>query len=227
MERVLIVEDDENIRQLLKLTLASFNYELVDFENGQDAYDYLQNNKVDLAILDLMLPGMNGYDILKFIRSKASLKDLPVILSAKDKELDKIMGLDLGADDYLTKPFSVLELAARIRSLLRRSKKDERMIQIHGLCIDLDRRTVSIDEHPVELTFKEFELLKYLAKNEGRAVAREELINQIWGYDFIGESRTLDVHINSLRKKIGSEYAHWIQSVRQVGYRFVVGDNDA
>ena len=228
MERVLIVEDDENIRQLLKLTLASFNYELVDFENGKDAYDYLQNNKVDLAILDLMLPGMNGYDILKFIRSKAMLKDLPVIiLSAKDKELDKIMGLDLGADDYLTKPFSVLELAARIRSLLRRSKKDERLIQIQGLCIDLDKRTVTIHEEPVELTFKEFELLKYLAKNEGRAVSREELINQIWGYDFIGESRTLDVHINSLRKKMGNEYAHWIQSVRQVGYRFVAEDNNA
>lgn len=227
MERVLIVEDDENIRQLLKLTLASFNYELVDFENGKDAYDYLQNNKVDLAILDLMLPGMNGYDILKFIRSKATLKDLPVIiLSAKDKELDKIMGLDLGADDYLTKPFSVLELAARIRSLLRRSKKDERLIQIHNLCIDLDKRTVTIHEEPVELTFKEFELLKYLAKNEGRAVSREELINQIWGYDFIGESRTLDVHINSLRKKMGNEYAHWIQSVRQVGYRFVAEDNN-
>ena len=184
--------------------------------------------KVDLAILDLMLPGMNGYDILKFIRSKATLKDLPVIiLSAKDKELDKIMGLDLGADDYLTKPFSVLELAARIRSLLRRSKKDERLIQIHGLCIDLDKRTVTIHGEPVELTFKEFELLKYLAKNEGRAVSREELINQIWGYDFIGESRTLDVHINSLRKKMGNEYAHWIQSVRQVGYRFVVEDNNA
>ena len=223
MERVLIVEDDENIRQLLKLTLASFNYELVDFENGKDAYDYLQNNKVDL-----MLPGMNGYDILKFIRSKATLKDLPVIiLSAKDKELDKIMGLDLGADDYLTKPFSVLELAARIRSLLRRSKKDERLIQIHGLCIDLDKRTVTIHEEPIELTFKEFELLKYLAKNEGRAVSREELINQIWGYDFIGESRTLDVHINSLRKKMGNEYAHWIQSVRQVGYRFVAEDHNA
>ena len=127
----------------------------------------------------------------------------------------------------MTKPFSVLELAARIRSLLRRSKKDERLIQIHGLCIDLDKRIVTIHEEPVELTYKEFELLKYLAKNEGRAVSREELINQIWGYDFIGESRTLDVHINSLRKKLGNEYAHWIQSVRQVGYRLVSGDNDA
>ena len=235
MERVLIVEDDENICQLLKLTLASFNYELIDFENGKDAYDYLQDNKVDLAILDLMLPGMSGYDILKFIRSKAfRLKDderfrsiVTLIYNASDKELDKIMGLDLGADDYLTKPFSVLELAARIRSLLRRSKKDERLIQIHGLCIDLDKRIVMIHEEPVELTYKEFELLKYLAKNEGRAVSREELINQIWGYDFIGESRTLDVHINSLRKKLGNEYAHWIQSVRQVGYRLVAGDNDA
>ena len=101
------------------------------------------------------------------------------------------------------------------------------MIQIHGLCIDLDKRIVTIHEEPVELTYKEFELLKYLAKNEGRAVSREELINQIWGYDFIGESRTLDVHINSLRKKLGNEYAHWIQSVRQVGYRLVAGDNDA
>ena len=126
MERVLIVEDDENIRQLLKLTLASFNYELVDFENGKDAYDYLQDSKVDLAILDLMLPGMNGYDILKFIRSKASLKDLPVIiLSAKDKELDKIMGLDLGADDYLTKPFRIAELRARVNAHLRRETREK------------------------------------------------------------------------------------------------------
>ena len=163
MERVLIVEDDENIRQLLKLTLASFNYELIDFENGKDAYDYLQDNKVDLAILDLMLPGMNGYDILKFIRSKASLKDLPVIiLSAKDKELDKIMGLDLGADDYLTKPFSVLELAARIRSLLRRSKKDERLIQIHGLCIDLDKRIVMIHEESCSLLLSLFFMSSFL-----------------------------------------------------------------
>lgn len=228
MERILIVEDDENIRQLLKLTLASFNYDLVDFENGKDAYDYLVENKVDLAILDLMLPGMSGYDILKYIRSSALNKDLPVIiLSAKDKELDKIMGLDLGADDYLTKPFSVLELAARIRSLLRRSKQEDHVIHSNDLMIDLDQRIVQIKDQKIELTFKEFELLKYLVKNEGRALPREELINKIWGYDFIGESRTLDVHINSLRKKLGSEYAQCIQSVRQVGYRFVSGVKNA
>lgn len=228
MDRVLIVEDDENIRQLLKLTLASFNYELVDFENGIDAYNYLKEYKVNLAILDLMLPGMNGYDILKYIRQESKDKDLPVIiLSAKDKELDKIMGLDLGADDYLTKPFSVLELAARIRSLLRRSKKDEKIIRMNDLCIDLDKRTVKIHDKIIDLTYKEFELLKYLTKNEGRAIPREELINQIWGYDFIGESRTLDVHINSLRKKLGSEYSSCIQSVRQVGYRYIAGDQNA
>lgn len=226
--QILVVEDDENIRQLLKMTLENFKYDLVDFENGQDAYEYLKENKVDLAILDIMLPGMNGYDIVKYIRSSSRLKDLPVIiLSAKDKELDKIMGLDLGADDYLTKPFSVLELAARIRSLLRRSKKDEKMIQQGDIVMDLDKRTVTVAGKPVELTYKEFELLKYLATNAGRAIPREELINQIWGYDFIGESRTLDVHINSLRKKLKETNHEYIRSVRQVGYRFVAGDDNA
>lgn len=228
MPKILIVEDDENIRQLLMLTLASYQYDLVDFENGSEACDYLSKESVDLAILDLMLPGMNGYDLLKYIRSQGRIKDIPVlILSAKDKELDKIMGLDLGADDYLTKPFSVLELAARIRSLLRRSQKDQKVIEIDKLQIDLDKRRVMINGVLVDLTYKEFELLKYLAKNPGRAISREELINQVWGYDFIGESRTLDVHINSLRKKLGTEYHDCIQSVRQVGYRFVAGEADA
>lgn len=228
MPKILIVEDDENIRQLLMLTLASYQYDLVDFENGSEACEYLSKESVDLAILDLMLPGMNGYDILKYIRSQGRIKDIPVlILSAKDKELDKIMGLDLGADDYLTKPFSVLELAARIRSLLRRSQKDQKVIEIDKLQIDLDKRRVMINGVLVDLTYKEFELLKYLAKNPGRAISREELINQVWGYDFIGESRTLDVHINSLRKKLGTEYHDCIQSVRQVGYRFVAGETDA
>lgn len=228
MSQILIVEDDENIRQLLKMTLENFQYSLIDFENGQDAYDYLQDHTVDLAILDLMLPGMNGYDILQYIRSSSRLKHLPVIiLSAKDKEWDKIKGLDLGADDYLTKPFSVLELAARIRSLLRRSQTDEKNIVSGSLSIDLDKRIVNINDQVIELTFKEFELLKYLVTHAGRAIPREELIQQVWGYDFIGESRTLDVHINSLRKKLKASQHDYIRSVRQVGYRFVAEDENA
>lgn len=228
MSQILIVEDDENIRQLLKMTLENFQYSLIDFENGQDAYDYLQDHTVDLAILDLMLPGMNGYDILQYIRSSSRLKHLPVIiLSAKDKEWDKIKGLDFGADDYLTKPFSVLELAARIRSLLRRSQTDEKNIVSGSLSIDLDKRIVNINDQVIELTFKEFELLKYLVTHAGRAIPREELIQQVWGYDFIGESRTLDVHINSLRKKLKASQHDYIRSVRQVGYRFVAEDENA
>lgn len=228
MIRICIVEDDESIRQLLKLTLENFQYEIVDFDNGADAHEYLLNHKVDLAILDLMLPRMNGYEILKQMRQKKLNKETPVIiLSAKDQEVDKIMGLDLGADDYMTKPFSVLELAARIRTLLRRTKKESDTIEQGILRIDVDQRIVHVQDQVVELTFKEFELLKYLASNAGRAISREELLNQVWGYDFVGETRTLDVHINSLRKKLGLIGRNYIKSVRQLGYRFSTGDSNA
>ena len=228
MIRICIVEDDESIRQLLKLTLENFQYEIVDFDDGADAHEYLLNHKVDLAILDLMLPRMNGYEILKQMRQKKLNKETPVIiLSAKDQEVDKIMGLDLGADDYMTKPFSVLELAARIRTLLRRTKKESDTIEQGILRIDVDQRIVHVQDQVVELTFKEFELLKYLASNAGRAISREELLNQVWGYDFVGETRTLDVHINSLRKKLGPIGRNYIKSVRQLGYRFSTGDSSA
>lgn len=228
MTQICIVEDDDSIRQLLKLTLENFQYQITDFDNGEDAYNYLQTNKVDLAILDLMLPKMNGYDILKQMRQKKINKETPVIiLSAKDQEVDKIMGLDLGADDYMTKPFSVLELAARIRTLLRRTQKEKNVIDTGILHIDIDQRIVRVEDKPVELTFKEFELLKYLVSNAGRAISREELLNQVWGYDFVGETRTLDVHINSLRKKLGPIGRNYIKSVRQLGYRFSAGDQDA
>ena len=222
---ILVVEDDRPVRNLIVTTLKSHDYRYLTAENGHGAIMEATSHNPDIVLLDLGLPDIDGTQVIESIRSWSNMPI--IVISARSEDRDKIMALDAGADDYLTKPFSVLELAARIRSLLRRSKKDERLIQIHGLCIDLDKRTVTIHEEPVELTFKEFELLKYLAKNEGRAVSREELINQIWGYDFIGESRTLDVHINSLRKKMGNEYAHWIQSVRQVGYRFVAEDNNA
>lgn len=228
MIRICIVEDDESIRQLLKLTLENFQYEIIDFDNGADANTYLMEHKVDLAILDLMLPFMNGYEILKQLRQKKINKDTPVIiLSAKDQEVDKIMGLDSGADDYMTKPFSVLELAARIRTLLRRTKKESNVIEQGVLYMDVDQRIVQVEGQPVELTFKEFELLKYMVTNAGRALSREELLNQVWGYDFVGETRTLDVHINSLRKKLGPLARHYIKSVRQLGYRFSTGESNA
>lgn len=225
MARVLVVEDDESIRSLIKLTLQQFQYETEVFEDAESAWEYLQSSSADIGIFDLMLPGMSGLALIEKIRKDEQLHDFPVIiLTAKDSEIDKVIGLDQGADDYMTKPFSVLELTARIRSLLRRSSAKTQ--ESHGFCeggldIDFDARSVHVMKRQVELTFKEFELLKYLITHQGKAVSRQELLNQIWGYDFVGESRTLDVHINSLRRKLGTPYDGWIQVIRGVGYRFV------
>lgn len=225
MEKILVVEDDESIRNLIKLTLEQFQYEVQAFEDAESAWKYLQDDTADVGIFDLMLPGMSGLDLIAKIRKDEQLQDFPVIiLTAKDSEIDKVIGLDQGADDYMTKPFSILELTARIRSLLRRSgfhtEKNQCFSQ-GGLEIDFDGRTVHVLQEQVELTLKEFELLKYLVQHKGKAVSRQELLNQIWGYDFVGESRTLDVHINSLRRKLGNPYDTWIQVIRGVGYRFV------
>ena len=225
MEKILVVEDDESIRNLIKLTLEQFQYEVQAFEDAESAWKYLQDDTADVGIFDLMLPGMSGLDLIAKIRKDEQLQDFPVIiLTAKDSEIDKVIGLDQGADDYMTKPFSILELTARIRSLLRRSgfhtEKNQCFSQ-GGLEIDFDGRTVHVLQEQVEPTLKEFELLKYLVQHKGKAVSRQELLNQIWGYDFVGESRTLDVHINSLRRKLGDPYDTWIQVIRGVGYRFV------
>ena len=225
MEKILVVEDDESIRNLIKLTLEQFQYEVQAFEDAESAWKYLQDDTADVGIFDLMLPGMSGLDLIAKIRKDEQLQDFPVIiLTAKDSEIDKVIGLDQGADDYMTKPFSILELTARIRSLLRRSgfhtEKNQCFSQ-GGLEIDFDGRTVHVLQEQVELTLKEFELLKYLVQHKGKAVSRQELLNQIWGSDFVGESRTLDVHINSLRRKLGDPYDTWIQVIRGVGYRFV------
>lgn len=225
MEKILVVEDDESIRNLIKLTLEQFQYEVQAFEDAESAWKYLQDDTADVGIFDLMLPGMSGLDLIAKIRKDEQLQDFPVIiLTAKDSEIDKVIGLDQGADDYMTKPFSILELTARIRSLLRRSgfhtEKNQCFSQ-GSLEIDFDGRTVHVLQEQVELTLKEFELLKYLVQHKGKAVSRQELLNQIWGYDFVGESRTLDVHINSLRRKLGDPYDTWIQVIRGVGYRFV------
>ena len=195
------------------------------FEDAESAWEYLQSESADIGIFDLMLPGMSGLELIEKIRKDEQLHNFPVIiLTAKDSEIDKVIGLDQGADDYMTKPFSVLELTARIRSLLRRSvaySEESHGFYDGGLEIDFDGRTVHVMQKQVDLTFKEFELLKYLILHKGKAVSRQELLNQIWGYDFVGESRTLDVHINSLRRKLGEPYDGWIQVIRGVGYRFV------
>ena len=225
MAKILVVEDDESIRNLIKLTLQQFQYETEVFEDAESAWEYLQSESADIGIFDLMLPGMSGLELIEKIRKDEQLHNFPVIiLTAKDSEIDKVIGLDQGADDYMTKPFSVLELTARIRSLLRRSvaySEESHGFYDGGLEIDFDGRTVHVMRKQVDLTFKEFELLKYLILHKGKAVSRQELLNQIWGYDFVGESRTLDVHINSLRRKLGEPYDGWIQVIRGVGYRFV------
>ena len=224
MERIVVIEDDENIRHLIKVALDGFGYYVSCFEDAESGLEYIYNNDVDLVIFDWMLPGMDGLSAIQILRKQKAYRYLPIImLTAKDKEINKVMGLDFGADDYLTKPFSVLELAARIRSLLRRNQReivDE--IVIGDMHMNLNTREVKVSFQIVELTYKEFELLKYLLTNQQRVVTRNELFNTLWGYDFIGESRTLDVHINSLRKKIGSPYDDMIKVVRGVGYRFVV-----
>lgn len=223
MEKLYVVEDDESIRELLKIALEGFGYRIQAYESAESALIDMNDDKPDLAIFDLMLPGMDGLSAIRLLRQNAKLKNVPVIcLTAKDKELDKVMGLDVGADDYITKPFSVLELAARIRSLLRRANKEEvgDIINFKTLIINPYTREVKNDGEIIELTYKEYELLLYLIEHNNRVVSRDELLNQIWGYEYDGETRTLDIHIRTLRQKLGRVGTDCIKTVRSVGYRF-------
>lgn len=225
MERIFVIEDDDNIRDLIRIALVGFGYEVEAFETAEEALAQFETETPALAVFDLMLPGMDGLCAIKKLRAKDRFRDLPVIvLTAKDKEFDKVAGLDGGADDYMTKPFGVLELAARIRSLLRRSGKKEATeepIERYGLKIDKKTREVTCHGRIVELTLKEFELLLYLMENQARVVTRDELLNHIWGYEYDGETRTLDMHIRTLRQKLGEDGGACIRTIRGVGYRFV------
>ena len=225
MERIYVVEDDDNIRDLIRIALEGFGYVVSAFEMAEDALKNIEADQPDLAVFALMLPGMDGLSAIKKIRKNDSLADMPIIiLTAKDREFDKVAGLDGGADDYMTKPFGVMELAARIRSLLRRrarNQADEEILEKYGISLNKKTREVTSRGKKVELTLKEYELLLYLMENHSRVATRDELLNHIWGYDYDGETRTLDMHIRTLRQKLGEEGAFCIRTVRGVGYRFV------
>jgi two-component system alkaline phosphatase synthesis response regulator PhoP len=223
MPLIYITEDDENIRELLIMALTGFSYEAAAFEYAEDAIAACDKAVPSLFIFDIMLPGMDGVSAVRQLRQRNQTKRVPILmLTAKDAETDKIKGLDAGADDYLSKPFGVMELAARIRALLRRSgASDDSETAFGDLAINFPAREVRMNGSLIELTFKEFELLTLLVRNKDRVVPREELLNTIWGFDFFGETRTLDAHIKSLRQKLGSdENRMYIKTIRNVGYRF-------
>jgi len=227
-KKIYIIEDDDNIREMLKIALTSLTYEVTAFDNAEDALATIYTTPPDMIIFDIMLPGMNGLDATKELRSSSQTQKIPIVmLTAKDTELDKVTGLDCGADDYIAKPFSIMELGARIRSLFRRTGQEgspsSEDIKISDLHINNNTREVVQSSKPIDLTFKEYELLCMLIREHGRIVPREELISAIWGFDFLGESRTLDMHIRTLRQKLGDDADHpkYIKTVRNVGYRFI------
>ena len=225
-EKVLIVDDEEHIVELLQFNLINAGYKVITANNGLDALKKVKEHKPDLLLLDLMLPGMDGLDVCKEIkRDKETSKTSIIMLTAKSEELDKILGLELGADDYITKPFSIRELLARVKAVLRRSNSDEiseEIYELGRLKVDFERHEVLINNEKVELTLKEFELLEILIKNKGKILRRETLLDKVWGYEYIGETRTVDVHIRYLRKKIEDDDKNpkFIETIRGVGYRF-------
>ena len=215
------VEDDASIRDIEVYALKASGYESHGFEDGSAFWDALQTEQPDLVVLDVMLPGVDGVELLRRMRGDARFRAIPVVMAtAKSAEIDKIQGLDLGADYYLTKPFGVMELVSCVRAVLRRceAKPVEHLLKLGGLCVNLDQHTVSIDGKDVALTYKEFELLKLFLSNPGIAFTRDQLFSKVWGEDFCGESRTIDTHILTLRQKLGP-YGDAIKTVRNVGYR--------
>ena len=219
MTKIFCVEDDKSIRDLIVYALSNEGFEVKGFEDFKSMKKGLEEETPDLFLLDIMLPGEDGLFILDWLRHN-SYKDLPVVmLTAKDHEIDKVKGLNLGADDYITKPFSILELCARVRAILRRvSQDDSTIIEANGIRIDKISRRVYVDDSEIELTYKEFELLAYLVQNKGIVLSRDKIMSEIWGFDFEGESRTVDVHIAFLRQKLGKK-GQYIKTIRNVGYK--------
>jgi two-component system, OmpR family, response regulator len=223
-DQVLVVEDDDNLLETIKYNLRKEGYDVVIAGDGEQALEVARKEKPDLIILDIMLPKMNGFEVCRILRKEMTVPIL--MLTAKADETDKIVGLEIGADDYMTKPFSMRELIARVRAILRRSKMtgapaERAILKIGNLEVDIARHRASLSGVALELSPKEFDLLAFLAKNKGLVFSREQLLEKVWGYDFAGDNRTVDVHIRWLRQKIESDAAHpaRLLTVRGTGYK--------
>lgn len=221
MALIYVVEDDKNIREIETFALKNTGYDIRDFECARDFFSELSKKKPDIILLDIMLPDEDGLEIVRKLRGSAETREIPIILvTAKTSEIDKVKGLDMGADDYMTKPFGVMELISRVKALLRRSNKSvEKLMHIGNVCLDEEKHQVTVGGEPCELTYKEYELLKLLMSHAGMVTSRDSILEKIWGTDFEGESRTLDMHIKTLRQKL-KDAGSMIKTVRNVGYMF-------
>lgn len=219
MALIYIVEDDESIREIEAIALKNSNYIVSAFENAKEFYKKLDELVPDLILLDVMLPDESGYDIVRKLRKRPATQDIPIIMvTAKTTEMDMIKGLDGGADDYIKKPFSIMELITRVKALLRRTAKEEpKLLKLDDLVIDHERHVVTVNNEPVDLTYKEYELLRLLMGSQGIVMTREVIMRSVWDTDFEGETRTVDMHIKTLRHKLG-DYGCRIKTVRNVGY---------
>jgi two-component system, OmpR family, alkaline phosphatase synthesis response regulator PhoP len=226
-ELIFSVEDEEHIRQLIKYNLEANNFKVITFESGESLLNECKITTPDLFIIDIMLPGIDGFEVCRQLRQNNRTKYVPVImLTAKGEEFDRVLGLELGADDYITKPFSVRELVARVKAIFRRvsapSSAEEETVRLGGITMDCARREVKKNGQLIEMPLKEFELLKILMYNKGKVLSRELLLEKVWGFDYYGETRTVDVHIRYLRQKIEDDDSNpkLIETIRGIGYRF-------
>ncbi len=217
--KILIVDDEKLIRDVIKEYATIENYEIYEAENGIEALKIIDKVDIDAIILDIMMPKMDGYTFFKELKKDHNIPT--IILSARNDEYDKLLGFDLGVDDYLTKPFSPKELMARIKAITRRGKKIEDKFVYKSLVVDFIGHTITIDNKEINVTPKEFEILSYFINNQNVAISREALLNKLWGYDYFGDDRTIDTHIKMLRNNLG-EYRSLIKTVRGIGYKFEI-----
>lgn len=214
MKQILVVEDEAPIRDLISINLQLVGYEVFDVEDGIEAEKFLKNKRVDLILLDVMIPGIDGFSLIEKIKKY----NTPVIfVTAKESVLDRVKGLRLGADDYIIKPFEIMELLARIEVVLRRYNKDNNAIKFKNIEVDTERRTVKLNDKEVYLTVKEYELLSLFLKNKNMALSREQILDKVWGFEYVGETRTVDIHVQRIRDKL--DLKNNIKTVFKVGYR--------